>query len=177
MEFNRREKRLVILVAICVGAFLADWFVITPLFGLWAERSGRIVELKESIAKGEMLVDREETIKRRWADMQARSLPNNESDSESRVLASISEWTSASGLDLSSVKPRWPRPADTHKTLQVKAVGEGNLDSIARFLYSVEQDPAALRVEKVEITARDESGSRLLLEVDLDGLILTEQAQ
>lgn len=175
MEFNQREKRLVLFVAICVGAFVADWFVVTPLFGLWSERSGRIAELKESIAKGELLVDREEIINSRWADMRARSLPDNESDSESRVLGSISRWTAASGLDLSSVKPRWPRPADTHKTLQVKAVGEGNLDSIVRFLYSIEQDPAALRVDKVEITARDESGSRLLLEVDLIGLILTEQ--
>lgn len=175
MEFNRREKRLVLIVALCVGALVADQFIATPLFGLWAERSGRIAELKESIAKGELLVDREETIKDRWAEMKARSLPDNESESESLVLNSISRWTAESGLKLSSVKPRWPRAADSHKTLQVQALGEGDLESITRFLYLIEQDASALRVENVEITARDEYGSRLFLKVDLDGLILTEQ--
>lgn len=177
MEFNRHEKRLALIVALCVGALVADRFVLTPLFGLWTERAGRITELNESIAKGELLVDREEIIKSRWAEMQARSLPDNKSVSESRVLGSISQWTREAGLNLSSVKPRWPKAADTHKTLQVQVLAEGDLESITRFLYSVEQDATALRVESVEITARDEYGSRLRLEVNLDGLILTEQSK
>ena len=58
-------------------------------------------------------------------------------------------------------------------TLECRVDGFGNLSSLTRFLYDVEKDPMALKVEAVEITARDNDGQQLSLALQVSGLLLT----
>jgi len=53
----------------------------------------------------------------------------------------------------------------------------GNLPSVARFLYEVEKDPMALRIQGAEISSHDNNGQQLSLGLQLSGLILTPAAQ
>ena len=43
---------------------------------------------------------------------------------------------------------------------------------LSRFLYSVERDPMALKLELVELGARDKDGQQLSLGLQLSGLVL-----
>ncbi len=52
----------------------------------------------------------------------------------------------------------------------------GNLGALTRFLYNVEADPLALRLDVVELTARDDRGEQLTLGLQVSGLILNPAA-
>ena len=53
----------------------------------------------------------------------------------------------------------------------------GDLSKLSRFLYSVEKDPMALRMELVELGARDKEGQQLSLGLQLSGLVLNAPKQ
>jgi hypothetical protein len=48
----------------------------------------------------------------------------------------------------------------------------GDLGKLSRFLYSVERDPMALKLELVELGARDKEGQVISLGMQLSGLVL-----
>ena len=58
-------------------------------------------------------------------------------------------------------------------TLECRADAFGSIQSLARFLYELERDPLALKVDELEITARDSEGQQLSLSVRFSGLLLT----
>jgi hypothetical protein len=57
-------------------------------------------------------------------------------------------------------------------TLECRADTFGNLASLTRFLYEIEKDPLALKVDAIEIAARDNEGQQLTLGVQISGLLL-----
>ena len=81
----------------------------------------------------------------------------------------------------------YPRP-DVEKLLQRKREGRGaargaaqsldrveasgNLATLSRFLYEIEKSPMALKLDSVEITARDKDGQQLALGLQVSGLVL-----
>ncbi|MCX8109021.1 MAG: hypothetical protein N3G20_09480, partial [Verrucomicrobiae bacterium] len=48
----------------------------------------------------------------------------------------------------------------------------GDMGSITRFLYNMESDPLAVRVQDVDLSARDDAGQQITLAVQISGLIL-----
>jgi len=49
----------------------------------------------------------------------------------------------------------------------------GSLASLTRFLYQVEKDPLAMKVDVVDLTTRDTEGRNLTMALQLSGLVLT----
>ena len=58
-------------------------------------------------------------------------------------------------------------------TYQCRMDASGNLNSLSRFLYDLEKDPMALRLDSLEISSRDKEGQQLVLAVQISGLVLT----
>ena len=57
-------------------------------------------------------------------------------------------------------------------TVECRADAFGSLQAITRFLYEIERDPLALKIESVEINARDRAGQQLSLGLQVSGLRL-----
>jgi hypothetical protein len=51
----------------------------------------------------------------------------------------------------------------------------GNLGTLSQFLYDIEKDPMALKLESVELSAHDTGGQQLTLGLQLSGLVLNSQ--
>lgn len=176
MEYRSRERLLVLVAVLCVGGFLADKVLITPLFSMWKERSKRITELKQDLKNGKDLVDREEGMKKRWRNMLDSSLPNDTAEAEEQVLGAMSRWTQESRISVNSLKPRWIEDDDEmFKKIECRVTAEGGIMGFARFLYELERDPLALRVEEIELTSSEDDGRALVLGVRFTGLILMEE--
>jgi len=174
MAFKKREQLLAVIALICVGAFAGDRFIVSPLASLWKARGKRIVELKQSLSTGSALVEREEATRKRWDAMKERALPTDISVSEKQVLQAMNEWIGRTRLAVSSVKPRWvEEKGQPYKTIECRVAAEGDLASLVRFLYEVERDQLALRLEEVEIASRDDRGQKLSLNLRFTGLVLT----
>lgn len=173
MATNRsREWILTVVAGACIGAWVADSFIFTPLTELWKSRSERIEELNKQLIKGEMLVKREDDIREHWSEMRRNAFTSGVPDAEDKILKSANRWAQESGLGLSSLKPRVTQESEEFQKVEFSASGQGSIESVARFLYELERDVLPLKVEEVQLGVHDKTGKELTLDVRFSGLLL-----
>jgi len=173
MNINKRQQVLAIAAAAIVGFFVLDKLVITPLTRSWKERSITIADLRKSIVQGHATLDREQITRRRWNEMRKNTLPFGASVAEQEMLGAFDRWSRDSGISVSSIKPQWKRgTTDDYSVLECRVDAAGNLSTLTRFLYDVEHSPLALKIESVELAARDNNGQQLALGLLVSGLRL-----
>ena len=171
MRIKNREKLLTFLAIGVVALFIGNRLIFTPLVQSWQARSKRIEELTRAVNKGVLLLERERTIKGRWATMKSNALTSSASMAQDEVMKAVFRWSQDSGFGLTSAKPQ-KKQGDDYTTIECRVDGLGNIESLQKFLYELEKDPLALKVEDLEITARDSEGQQLSAGVRLSGLLL-----
>jgi hypothetical protein len=172
MAIKNRQQWLLILAATGAALLIGDKLVITPLTASWQARSKQIAELTKQVSQGSLLVSRDSVIRDRWDKMRNSTLPEEVSAAENEVLRAFERWSQESRISISSIKPQWKRAGDDFMTLECRADAFGSIQAVTRFLYEVEKDPLALRVEAVEIAARDNDGQQLTVGLQVSGLQL-----
>ena len=174
---KNRQQLLAIFALVAIVFLVGDRLILSPLVASWKDRSERITALERSIAQGSLLIERRDIIEERWESMSTNTLPQNMSAAENRVLKAFDRWSQQSGISIVSLKPQWRQSEDDYLTLQCRAEGFGSMQALTRFLYELENDPIALKVESVEMSARDKEGRQLGLGVQVSGLVMTREDQ
>ena len=175
MQIKNRQQILIIAAVAVVVLFAGDRLVLSPLLKAWSGRATHIAELRKQIADARMLLQREQSIRSRWQQMTLNALPNNSSAAEQQVFKAIDSWAQESGVAISAITPQWKHDSDDYMTFECRVDAAGDLGKLSRFLYSVERDPMALKLQLVEFGARDKEGQQLSLGLQLSGLVLTSQ--
>ncbi|HEY2951744.1 MAG TPA: hypothetical protein VGK40_04125 [Verrucomicrobiae bacterium] len=175
MKIENRQQVLALIAIAAAALLLGDKFVLSPLTRSWTDRAARIVEMKKSVSQGALLRSRERAIRERWESMRTNTLPNNMSAAENEVLRAFDRWSQDSRVSITSLKPQWKHTGEDYATVEYRADASGSIQALARFLFNVEKDPLALKVETVEITSRDNDGQQLALVLQVSGLLLNPQ--
>jgi hypothetical protein len=172
VQIKNRQQLLIIVAVVAIALFAGDQLVLSPVLKVWSARATRVADLRKKIADGKMLVQREQSIRTRWQQMSHNALPNNTSAAEQQVYQAIDLWAQNSGVALSAITPQWKHDSDDYMTFECRVDAAGDLGKLSHFLYSVERDPMALKLELVELGARDKEGQQLSLGLQLSGLVL-----
>lgn len=173
---ENRQQVLIIATIVMVGLFFADSFVIKPLTASWNDRSKSITELRKSVAQGKGVISRETQTRRVWNDMRKNTLPLDASRAEQQLLAAFDRWSQDARISVTSIKPQWKRgTSDEFSLLECRVDASGSLSALTRFLYEVERSPMALKIENIELAARDNTGQQLALGLLVSGLRLSPQ--
>ncbi|HOE95007.1 MAG TPA: GspMb/PilO family protein [Candidatus Sumerlaeota bacterium] len=165
-----RTNLLLIVGAVCIAAFLGDRLILTPQLAAWRSRAQRIEQLERDLANGEYLIEREEAIEEQWAEAMDWALPADRAQAEAELLQALNRWAGDAALRLSDLKPRWREDEQLGEQLEVRLNAQGDLEDISRFLYALETSPLSLRVEGVELRARDDRGREITLDLRISGL-------
>ncbi|MGO8764201.1 MAG: hypothetical protein ACLQSR_03585 [Limisphaerales bacterium] len=177
MNIKNRQQFLVIVTASLVGLLIVNWLIFNPLENLWSARQKEITTLRTTVTNDRSLIRREDVIRNHWKQMQDGALPGNAAPAELRMSRAFDRWSQASGVNIDNLTPQWQSDADTYSTLDCRVDATGNLQTLTRFLYEIESDPMAIKIESVELTARDDQGQELSLGLELSGLALTSKTQ
>jgi hypothetical protein len=172
MPIKNRQQLLIIVAGAVFGLLIADALILTPLTKSWQARSKRITELRKQVDDGEKLLKRADALKSRWEQMQKNALPNNNSAAEQQVLTAFDKWSQDARISVNSITPQWKRDRDELLTLECRVDAAGTVGTLAKFLYNVEHDPMALKIESVEVSTRDKDGQNLSLGLQVSGLVL-----
>lgn len=173
METKSREKLLFIGIGVCVGLYVLNWLVITPVYGLWQGRQKDIADLRKKIDNGNMMVRRADVIESNWNHMNVNTLSPNPTVAESQLFKAFSGWALSTGVTLVGQKPESKDSDDpAYRNEEWRADVTGNEQQIERFLYAVESSPLGLKVEEVEMNSKDDFGRQLALGLTVSGLIL-----
>jgi hypothetical protein len=168
-----RQRWLVIGTAVVVGLFLLDKVLLTPLTNMWKEHSKDIVRLQKLVTDGRSSIARAAQIQREWTDMETNSLPKDPGQAGQDVYAAITSWTAANRLELTGLRSNWMKGStDKYSRFECRIDANGNLPAFTRFLFDLEHSPMALRVDSLELSSRDDSGSKLTLGLVVSGLRL-----
>ncbi len=173
MQTKNYQQHLTLAAIILVSLLLLDRILLPPVVRFWKERSARITDLRGKVAEGKQLLKREESIRARWSQMQTNTLPNNNSAAEQQVVNAFYRWEQNSRVSITSIMPQWKQDAEDHKTLECRVDASGSLSTLSRFLYDLERDPMALKLQSLELTARDNEGQQLTLGLQVSALVLT----
>ncbi|MFT5029027.1 MAG: hypothetical protein ACI9VS_001459 [Candidatus Binatia bacterium] len=176
-QAEQRQKYLVIGAIAAVVLLAGDYLILSPLTSAWKSRAERIEALQAKVTKGELILARETNTRVRWDDFKKRGLSNDRSSSESDVIKLITQWSSDSNFNVSSIRPSWRDDDDEHVRLQCRVSGDGSLQSIARFLFHLDASDIAIRAETIELTARDKKGQKLGVDIQLSGLQIVEKEE
>jgi hypothetical protein len=179
MRIKNRQQFLILLALAGAALLVCDALVITPLARAWKSRSERVAELQRRVNDGEGLLRREESIDGRWTQMRTNALPDDPSLAEQKVLKAFDRWSQTSRISVNSITPQWKRENEEYRTLVCRVDAAGTVGTLARFLYDVEKDGMALKVESLELTARDKEGRELSMGLQVSGLALdtTEESR
>ncbi|MCW5557240.1 MAG: hypothetical protein KIT22_05325 [Verrucomicrobiae bacterium] len=171
-DLKNRQQLLTILAFAVIGVWAADRLILTPLLDSWRARTVKTADLRKSVAQGTQLLARDRVIRERWDSMRTNTLPSAVSQAEGRVLGAFDRWSQDSRVSITSIKPQWKRDAEDYLLLECQVDASGSLSTISRFLYEIECDPLALKIDGLELTARDAAGSQLSLALQVSGLVL-----
>jgi hypothetical protein len=177
MPIKNRQKLLIFVTIGVVGLFAADELVRAPLMSAWNARAARVSKLRNQVARGKMLVQRERAIRNHWEDWQRKALTNNMSAAEQQVFRAIDSWAQDTGVIINAITPQWKHDSDDYITYDCRVDATGDINRLSRFLYRAEREPLALRIQDVELSARDKDGQQLALALQLNGLLLNPPAQ
>jgi len=172
VQIKNRQQFLTILTVTAVALLMIDKIVTPPLIGLWNDRSARIKTLKAEVTEGDLLRRGKDSIRRRWTGMQASALPNDTTLAEQQFFAGLNRWSQSSGISINTVNPQWKQGSDpSYKTLECRVDASGSIDRLSQFLFDLEKDPMALKLQTVELTSRDNDGTLIALGVQIsDGI-------
>jgi hypothetical protein len=106
--------------------------------------------------------------------MNSNTLPPTPSLAEQKVFKAFEKWAQDSRVSVTSMAPQWKRDSDDYSTLQCRIEATGDLTAVTKFLYDMEKDPTALRLENLEISSRDNEGLQLAVGLQVSGLVLAQ---
>jgi hypothetical protein len=172
MNLTKRQQLLAIAAITAVALLAADRLVFSPLVKTWKARSDQLATLKKNVTQGRALFDRDTAIRERWDTMRTNTLPSEVSAAEGRVLNGFDRWSRESRVTITSIRPQWKRAASDYAALECRVDAAGSLSALTRFLYDLERDPLGLKVESLELTARDDNGEQLTLGLQVSALLL-----
>jgi hypothetical protein len=172
MNLKNRQQLLAAIAIAGAALFAGDKLLFTPLVKGWKNRAVRVADLRKRINQGELLLQRQEGIRSRWDQMRTNTLPADASVAEQRLLQAFESWAQESRISVTSIAPQ-KRDTDDYTSLECRVDAFGSLSTVSRFLYDIEKDPLGLKLETVEISARDNDGQQISVGLQISGLILS----
>ena len=173
MKLNQREMLLALVTLTVVAAA----FVLLPLASHWSTRQAQIKTLRAKVLEGRQLIKREDGIRSHWSEMQTNALAPNTSVAEQQFLKALDGWSRDAGAEVTSIMPQWKSDAKEYQTLACRVEAAGDLGSLSKLLYAVEKGPLAVKLDSIELTARDGTGQLMTLGLELNGLSLSANNQ
>lgn len=165
-----RELLLALGAAACVLLYGLDRVLVEPALAAWQLRADENRALQAQLQSGRALLAEDARWQRLGQEMTASLLPVVPSDAESVLLNQSNVWANATGLRLTSLRPRWRESRDGERQLELLLSGTGKMDAILRFLHQVETARLAVAVELVELSPTRQDSPELSLNLRLSGL-------
>jgi len=171
MVLSKRERVILIVTFVVVGALIVDKIILGPVTGRLDEMKGQRDLLVAEVAEAQSLFERQRLLAPRYKAMLSDGF-RNDTEAESRVLRALREWSDATGVTLSSVKPERVASDQGLKEMTFVVAGKGTLRSVAELLYQIETAALPIKVKNMQLGLASEGTDSMSLQLRLSALYL-----
>lgn len=172
MKIQNRQQFLIILTAVAAVLLIGNSVIYEPLAGWWSTRSAEITKLKDDIKEGNRLIRREADDRKQWKTYRDNALPPNTSLASQQVINALDDWASVSGAEVESIMPQWKNDSTNYMTYNCHVQAHGTMSAVSQFIYQIEKGPMALKLDSMDLSAHDDYGQNLQLDLQISGLAL-----
>jgi hypothetical protein len=179
MVLSKREKYIVICTTAVLGIFLVDRYALTPLLSMREETRTRKQQVTAQWNKGFGLLDRQELLEKRWRTYSEQGICEKASDTTSRVLHEVRNWSGQYGVNLSSITPDRvsSKEEENFQEITFLVSGTGNMNSIGHFLYQLEHTTLPLRLKDIQLSSRQEAADDMSLQVRVSAIHFAKESE
>ncbi|HEY1683367.1 MAG TPA: GspMb/PilO family protein [Tepidisphaeraceae bacterium] len=170
IKLNPRERKIAIIVAVCLGTWAFYELALTPLMAQQADLQSQIDDANSGLRQNKQLKLRAQMDDKRWHLMEKYGLHTDPATSESQMLHAIENWARDAQLSMTGNKPDRAEAQKPFERITFHVSSTGNLMAINRFLWDVETATIPTRIEDLNITARKEGTNDLSLSVAISTL-------
>jgi len=176
MVLSKRERIILIVAVVAVGALVLNFFVIDPAGRQLEQVENRRLQLEAQFSEAQSLFERQRLLGPRWKAMLSEGL-RSDAEAETRVARALDEWAADARLTLSSVKPERVAGDKGLKEMTFVVAGKGRLDAVAWFLHQVETAALPIKVKNMQLGSSSESGDSMSLQLRLSALYLDAESK
>ncbi|MFC1494455.1 hypothetical protein ACFL6W_04165 [Thermodesulfobacteriota bacterium] len=175
MVISKRERLFLIVTLSVILVFLLDRYALTPFMEIneriQVEKQGLVTEIQQA----SRVFKQRKRIRNQWQEMVKGGLGSDASNTESKVLHVIREWSSGYGLTISSIKPdRNGGEGEILKEIIFNIACKGTMDAISRFLIALENSSLPVRITEFQLGSRETDGMDMSLQLRLSAVYLAE---
>lgn len=172
-----RERLLAIVAGVCLGLLLADRLLFTPLWQAWRSRATEVQRLQVEVARAKALVEQESHMRQWRQDTNARLLASAPAEAENQLINQVDGWARITGLTVTALRPDWqPANPGGEAIIQLQVSAVGRLETVVRFLHTIDTSPLAVAVDQVEMAQNTSDNTALSVELRLSALCLQPAA-
>ncbi|MBN2128426.1 MAG: hypothetical protein JW741_02980 [Sedimentisphaerales bacterium] len=171
MVLSKRERVILIVAVVAVGALMLNFFIVEPAGKRLAQVENHRLQLEAEFNEAQSLFERQRLLGPRWKAMLSEGL-RSDAEAETRIARALDEWAADARLTLSSVKPERVASDKGLKEMTFVVAGKGSLDAVAWFLHQVETAALPLKVKTMQLGSSSESDDSMSLQLRLSALYL-----
>lgn len=172
MGLSQRERMIVLVTILSVGALVGDRFVRAPIANRLSALKGDRDQAVAEVEQAKLLFQQNEQVTRK---MSGSGGLQNDAAAESTVAKALDQWSGDTGLTLTSVKPDRVAGDKGAKEIVFVIAGKGSLESVAQFLYRAETAALPLKVKYLQLGSASETGESMSLELRLSTLYVADE--
>ena len=177
MILSKREAYIAAAAILTIVVLALDWYVLTPVLDRQAALEAEEQTLLGDLAEARALFKRRVLLGRKWRELLDAGMGRGVAEAESQVLHALRDWSQASRLTLTSLKPEKVTERDDLLEMSFQAAGTGPMSAIAGFLWRIESARIPIRIERLQLGARREGADDLSLQLSLSSLCLPPDKQ
>lgn len=172
MSMNRRELTLAIIVAVTIGGWALLSWVIDPAIAAFSEVQQESEQLEKDLSAAKNIVDNEATILRRWAGYEKAGLARSLEDADAQTSGTILTWAEDAGFKQVNLSDGKAKTDDEQPFGQISYTLQtaGTLSQIYDLLWSIQESPFPLSMEKCVIDLQNDKDQRLQLSLTVSTL-------
>lgn len=176
MKLDKREKILVVVSAVLLLLLLFNLFIFKPLRERFNSVTHEIERAQLAIHKySQLRQHQEEIIKGQKQIERYLSLKGSDEEKMAQVMSKIEAEARKSGLSILDMNPAAGGPkaksAPIVYRIQLRAEAEG-MQKIIDFIYELENADILLKIDKFNLSVKDESAKVLKIEASILGIAL-----
>lgn len=171
MVLSKRERVILIVTAVVIGALVVDKLLFGPVMGRLDEMKVQRDVLLAEVVEAQSLFQRQQDLTPRYKAMLADGF-RNDTEAESRILRALRQWSETTGVTLSSVKPERVASDKGLKEMTFVVAGNGTLRSVAQLLWQIETAALPLKVKNMQLGLASEGTDSMSLQLRLSALYL-----
>jgi hypothetical protein len=163
---SKRERHIGIVCAAVLALLLLDYGVVEPLMAQKDDLDQQIAKQSQELDKAHQLQTNSRRMTRIWTQLAGNQLQRNTSEAESQLLHNVDDWAHDAGLNLASSRASTTaeREKDFNK-ITVRAIGNGGMSQIGRFLWHVQVATSPVRVTELTLSSKKDGIDDLTMQV------------